>query len=342
MRHADKFNISMNNLIRAAAFQGFNELVRELAGDPEQILAKVSLSTALLSNTEQLVSSAAFIRALNIAAQDTHCPDFGLRLGERQNLKVLGAVGILARQAKTISEAFAIVSRYFNLHNTDASLGIETYNNKTLLVYDNTTPGHSRDSQVCDLALAASNSTLQQFGGNNWSAKGVFFIHKAPNDLSQYQRIFNAPLYFDQPQYAIEFENATLDIEHLEQDPEINAFFSDYVSKLAATYASNHTEIVGQLIRSLLSTGYCTEERIASILQVNRRTIQRRLKSEGSSFKQLLADIRLEMAKHFLRDTNLAMSDISIELGYSETSAFMRFFKQHAGITALSFRQGNS
>lgn len=332
----------MNNLIRAAAFQGFTELVTELGANPEQILEQVSLTSELLSNTEQLVSSAAFIRALNIAAKDTYCPDFGLRLGERQNLQVLGAVGILARQAKTVSEAFTIVSRYFNLHNTDASLGIQTYNNKTLLVYDNTTPGHSRDSQVCDLALAASNSALQHFGGHNWTAKGVFFVHKAPQDISPYQRIFKAPLYFDQPQYAIEFENATLDIKHLDQDPEINAFFSEYVAKLAATYASNHTEIVSQLIRSLLSTGYCTEERIASILQVNRRTIQRRLKNEGSSFKQLLADIRLEMAKHFLRDTNLAMSDISIELGYSETSAFMRFFKQRTGLTALSFRQGNS
>jgi AraC-like DNA-binding protein len=332
----------MHNLIRAAAFQGFNELVHELGGHSEQILEQVSLNTALLSNAEQLVSSAAFIRALNIAAEKTHCPDFGLRLGERQNLKVLGAVGILARQAKSISEVFAIVSRYFNLHNADASLEVQTYSNKTLLVYDNMTPRHTRDPQVSDLALAASNRTLQQFGGSNWSAKGVFFVHKAPKDISHYQRVFKAPLYFDQPLYAIEFENVTLDIKHQQQDPDINEFFSHYVSDLAARYASNHSEIVAQLIRSLLSSGYCTEERIANMLQVNRRTIQRRLKSEGSSFKQLLAKTRLELAKHFLRDTTLSMSDISIELGYSESSAFMRFFKQHTGVTALTFRQEQS
>lgn len=330
----------MSNLIRAAAFKGYPDLARELGADPVELLKKVNIKPEELTNPDQLVSATSFVSALQTAAEVTNHPDFGLRLGERQDIDMLGPTGILARQSNTIAEAFTVISRYVNLHNPGATVDIQTYNDKALLVYDDITPGFPRNPQICDLALAIGTNAIRLIAGNQWTPKGVFFIHKEPPDTSIYKRIFNAPLYFDQQLYALEFDQDTLQLSHAEADPELKRFFTRYVKQLEAEYASDTQSVVGQLIRSLLSSGLCTEEHIADIMQINRRTIQRRLKAENTSFKVLLADIRIKLAQQYLQETNLSLSDISTELGYSEPSAFMRFFKKQTGITPMKFRKG--
>jgi AraC-like DNA-binding protein len=329
----------MTNLIRAAAFKGFIDLARELGGDPIDLLQKVNIKQEELSNPDQLVSATAFVSALQMAAESTGHVDFGLRLGERQDIDMLGPTGILARQSNTIEEAFVVISRYVNLHNPGATIEIQTYNDKALLVYDDITLGFPRNPQICDLALAIGTSAIRQFADAEWNPKAVFFVHKEPDDTSIYKRIFNAPMYFDQQLYAVEFDRSTLEIYHAEADPELKRFFTRYVKQLEAEYASDTQSVVGQLIRSLLNSGRCTEEHIADIMQINRRTIQRRLKAENTSFKALLAGIRLKLAQQYLRDTNLSLADISTELGYSEPSAFMRFFKQQTGLTPMGYRR---
>ncbi len=329
----------MTNLIRAAAFKGYTDLARELGADPADLLEKVNIRQEELNNPDQLVSATAFVSALQKAAEATDHADFGLRLGERQDIDMLGPTGILARQSQNIEEAFGVIARYVNLHNPGASVEIQTYNDKALLVYDDMTPGFPRNPQICDLALAIGTSAIRQFAGPNWNPKAVFFVHKQPPDTAIYKRIFNAPLYFDQQIYALEFDENTLKHSHAESDPELKRFFTRYIKQLEAEYSANTQSVVGQLIRSLLSSGRCTEQHIADIMQVNRRTIQRRLKAENTSFKELLANIRIKLAQQYLRETNLSLADISNELGYSEPSAFMRFFKQQTGLTPMNYRR---
>jgi AraC-like DNA-binding protein len=328
-----------NSLIRAAAFMGFADLLKELGADPTHIFNQVNISPAQLQNPENLVSSTAFVGALQYASEATQHPDFGLRLGARQDINMLGPIGMLAHQCHTVEEAFSVVGRYVNLHNPGALIELQTYNDKALLVYDDTTPGFPRNPQICDLALAIGVSAIRQVTGEQWAPKGMFFVHKEPQDTHIYRQVFNAPLYFDQPIYGMEFDQETLQITRSDLSPELKDFFTRYVAQLESEHASSSQSVVEKLIRSLLSSGHCTEARVAEIMQVNRRTIQRRLKAEKTSFKEILTTIRMELAKQYLRETNISLSDISAELGYSEPSAFMRFFKNQMGKTPMEYRR---
>lgn len=85
--------------------------------------------------------------------------------------------------------------------------------------------------------------------------------------------------------------------------------------------------VVTQLIRSMLGAGRCTEEAVANVLQINRRTLQRNLKAEGVSFRELLTQIRGDLAEQYLRESAISLTDLAGVRGYSELSAYTRFFK---------------
>lgn len=104
-------DIAVNNLVRAAAFLEFADLVRELGANPLEILKQVNIKPQQLQNPDDVVSATAFIGALQIAAERTGHYDFGLRLGQRQDVNMLGPVGMLARQCSTLKDATAVLER---------------------------------------------------------------------------------------------------------------------------------------------------------------------------------------------------------------------------------------
>lgn len=325
-------------LIRAAALLHFIDLVIELHADPHQILQEVGLSAEKISDPDALISASAFVDALQLASIKTQRDDFGLQLGIRQDINMLGPIGLLARQCSTAKEALTVISRYINLHNPGAAIELQSASNKSLLCYDDITGGRPRNPQLCDLALAVGCQIIGLFVQKSWRPDAVFFIHKEPINRKQYQQFFNAPLHFNQEIYAVKFDSSLLDIKISDCDERLKEFFQNYVDELEKTHKENITSVVEHLIRSLLSSGYCNEQHIANILQITPRTLQRRLKDQNTTFKILLNNIRLQLAQQYLLESDIAFTEISHSLGYSELSAFTRFFKRETGLSPSNYK----
>ena len=81
---------------------------------------------------------------------------------------------------------------------------------------------------------------------------------------------------------------------------------------------------------------------ISEKLQMSRWTLTRKLKEEGTTFKQLLRDSREKLAQSYLRRQTESITEIASLLGYSEPSAFQRAFKSWTGQTPLDYRQAHS
>ena len=331
--------VPINNLIRAAAFIGYSDLVEKLGSSAIALLQQVDINPSQLQRPDDLLPASAFITALQLAAKDTGVMDFGLRLGAIQDINILGPTGMLVRQCQSLLEALTVIKHHINLHNANSKVSIEIYNELALLVYDDLTPEQPRNRQSCDLSLALSVKLIRYFAGQEWKPKAVFFIHKQPEDLTRYQQIFNAPLFFDQNIYAVEFDKRILNSSPPQTDPYVKQFFTDYVDKLNAQKSQSVGSIIEQLMMPLLNSGQCSEQHIANILQINTRTLQRRLKAEHTSFKQLLAQIRLNLAKQYLRETNISLAGLADELGYAETSVLIRFFKKQTTFTPIQYRK---
>ncbi|RKZ80269.1 MAG: AraC family transcriptional regulator, partial [Gammaproteobacteria bacterium] len=84
--------------------------------------------------------------------------------------------------------------------------------------------------------------------------------------------------------------------------------------------------------------GNFSDSTIAASLFMSQRTLQRRLEENNTSFKQLVNEVRQDLADTYLNDSSLTLTEISFMLGFSEMSAFSRAFKRWSGKSPTDYR----
>ena len=110
-------------------------------------------------------------------------------------------------------------------------------------------------------------------------------------------------------------------------EPQLNQRMQDLLQN--ATY----TEKVRACLMEILASGQYNVDDVASRLAVSRRTLQRHLRSEGTSFQQVLDGLREELARHYLAKSAYSNGQIAFLLGYEEPNSFYRAFRTWTGQT---------
>ena len=80
-----------------------------------------------------------------------------------------------------------------------------------------------------------------------------------------------------------------------------------------------------------LRGGDPSAERVAAALSMHPKTLTRHLRSEGTTFRRLLDELRRQLAERYLRQAGLSVEEVAFLLGYSEASAFHRAFRRWTG-----------
>ena len=109
----------------------------------------------------------------------------------------------------------------------------------------------------------------------------------------------------------------------------------DYLSHLDRTHVAMQ---VKSKIVDLLSSGMVTEQDMASALNLSLRSLQRKLREENTSYKEILEETRRDLANKYIQNSRLTISEISFLLGFSEISNFSRAFKRWNGRPPSEFR----
>jgi len=100
--------------------------------------------------------------------------------------------------------------------------------------------------------------------------------------------------------------------------------------------------IAGELKRklaNLMARGEANADAACRALKLSRRTLQRRLKAEKTSFQKVLKEVRAELAVNYLRDARLKSLEIAMLLGYSNISTFTTAFKSWYNLPPAEYRQ---
>ena len=101
-------------------------------------------------------------------------------------------------------------------------------------------------------------------------------------------------------------------------------------------------DIAGELKRKLadlMARGEANADAACRALKLSRRTLQRRLKAEKTSFQSILREVRAELAMTYLKDARLRSLEIAMLLGYSNISSFTTAFKSWYNMPPAEYRQ---
>ena len=311
-------------------------LLRELAADPTEVLTSAGLDRDALDTLENRIPYVVAGRLLHECVVKTGCQHFSLLLGQRMRLSHLGLLGRLLRHSPTLGVAIRTFAVYQHLDNQGmAKVLLEKDDMATLgnIVYQ-TGAGHV--DQIYDIDVAATLSVIRELCGPHFTPERVLFSHAKPTDVGPHRRFFQAPCRFDCERTALIFpasmlERRLVDADHkqfriLEAQAQARADFG-LVLRLRRT--------LGTLLLAKPASG----DEVAKLLSMHHRTLNRRLREEGTTFQKLLDEVRFEAACQLLDTARIPITEIAVSLGYAELSAFSRAFRRWSGTTPVERRR---
>ena len=137
------------------------------------------------------------------------------------------------------------------------------------------------------------------------------------------------------------FRKQDAELPFISENEPMWAFFEPELRKrLSMTEVEDgYAARVRRALMELLPSGECTIDDAARKLGCTRRTLQRRLQEEGTTFQKQLNHTRELLARTYLANTKMRAEDIAFLLGYQDTGAFVRAFSLWTGETVSGFRE---
>ncbi len=151
---------------------------------------------------------------------------------------------------------------------------------------------------------------------------------------AEFRRLFGTHVAFSSAVDEIKYPGFIARTPITSADPYLNALLVQYCEDALAGRRSKSSAWrvkVENAIVPLLPHGQARIGEISKQLGVSSRTLARRLASEGSTFVKVLDDLRFDLAKRYLQERELPLSEIAWLLGYRESSALSHAFKRWTG-----------
>jgi len=338
MATAGKGPGTRRDMLRIGATMGVPPVLRSLGLVPAEVLSAGGFDQGLFDDPDNLISFAARNRLLEHCVAMSGCEHFGLLIGQHGGLHSLGLVGLLVKYSPDVEAALANLVRYFHLHAHGATLNLAVQGGTAILGYQIQEGGAGTNRQVGDGAIAGLFNILRELCGPGWKPTEVWAIHRKPRNIEPYQQYFKARLRFNAEQNAIVFHSSWLATPLPEVHSDVRRMVQKQIDALASRHRDDFPEQVRTLLRAALLSGDARADRVASLLSIHPRTLNRRLNPYGLSYQTLLDNCRFEMAQQMLKDSDLKISEIALVLHYADARSFIQAFRRWCNTTPARWR----
>ena len=328
-------------LIRGSSLTGFNELVAELGHDPESILRRSGIRLQDVGDHDAFLPYRALAVVLEDAAQMTDTLDFGRQLALLQGIEILGPVGVAARTAPTVREALRIAAVYLAAYSQAIEVRLRPGESvdRTLFEFAIVEADMPRCPQLFELSLGVLLQVLRHLGGVAVNPTITLIPHPALVEEAAYRGYYGSEVRFSQAHGGLEVRDADL-ARPVADDAQAHEVLVRYLDGLAVPNDRGFADSVRRLVVELLPTGTVTMNLLAKQFALHPKTFQRRLVAEGTTFGTLVEQARQSLADHYLRETDLELTQIARELGYAEQSVLSRSCRRWFGESPGAIRGG--
>jgi AraC-like DNA-binding protein len=323
------------NVIQFASQQG---------ADFQQLLQLAEFPIEQLLKDDFRVEADVYDRVLVAALKATSDPTLGLHMGEHMSLSAAGLIYQIVQTSSTVEEALQYCCDFANLGCRALPFSLRKTKSELILemkpdpIWLETSPNSV--FQTIDGSLAFTLREFQNLTLQKHLPTAVHIPHGKRQDRMEYERVFRCPVVFDTEVAAIHFK-----LEHVNQ----TIITSDYgllqvlVQHAEAKLAdiqndTGFTTVVKRSIMNMVKPKFPSIEEVAASLNLSVRSFQRKLKEFGKTYKELLDEVRSDLAKSYLRKPELSIGEIAFLLDYSEPSAFIRSFKRWTGVTPSEYK----
>jgi len=323
----------------AATATAIAEAIASLGGDPKRAFQRAGLDMAEMQKPGARYPFRSMIRLWEEARIEAADPCIGLFVARKLKPQALHALGLAWLSSSTLMSGLQRMVRYARIANTSLRFRIEPDGERVKLVAEFQTHGLPPPPEAADALLAVVVRMCRLMTDNSFAPLLVTFTHEDNGHMEQYIDTFQAPVLWAKSENALYFDARVL----AQPIPAGNEELATETGRIAERYlATLDPERVQDRVRKilliLLPSGEVDQEAVAKTLHRSVSSLQRQLRAEGASYRQILDETRVTLAQQFVREKRYSLGQIAYLLGFSDQANFSRAFKRWTGHTPTQFR----
>jgi len=316
--------------------------VAEAHGVSKQLMLSGIATESTNSNANMQISIEKVISLFGIILQQSGNQAIGLEIGSNIRPGSLNALGYALMSSKNLYEALQLQKAFGATISNSAPLRINL-DHPSLVNVSFTITDIEQDAArlLHDMFLSMFWTYANWITRTEGQLARVCFTHSAPSYVDKYIETFGILPLFGQDECQLAFDKKHLEDTLYQSDDNLNDLMREQTASLLrkSKESANLYAAVTYQVRQLLPLQKATLTLVASRLNMSERTLSRKLKDEGDSFKSVLLNVRESLALEYLRNQHLSVNEIASKLGYVDYSSFSHAFRCWTGRSPSMYRE---
>lgn len=257
-------------------------------------------------------------------------PALALRAGQRMHVTAYGMYGYALLSSPTHSAAADLALKYYRVIGPVADVAFFQEDNTAIWVHEpilSQDPAEDLYRFAIEFQFASHVTLYKDLYGPSFRFSGVRVTYAAPAHARLYKTMFKCPVLFNQARNELRFDAIRMSDPMVYADPITNAMVREMCEQ--SLVEMNRAGGMESVIRRILIEHpgrFPSIEAMAAEVSMNTRTLRRKLGAEQTSYRQVLADVRMRLAIEYLRKTSMTNEEIADRLGYSDAANFRHAF----------------
>ncbi len=318
------------------------EILEEHGHEIAPLLQRVNIPRFALEEPSYRIRFEQELTFIRLALAALDIPAAGLAVGQRYHLPLFGVLGLAASCAPTVRELFHTVPSYPALAWGSIELSVWREGGDEYVAFHENADVGDCAAFFVERDTTATLTLFRQTLGAHINPLSVRLRQPHPPDRDLYTAFFKCDVEFGDSVNQICFERAVWEASPPQANAMSYRFFTNQCRRLSDVMHEplSYADVVRSRLRTATRIPPLTE--VVSSLYLTKRTLQRRLDEEGTSFADILEAVRIERATDLMRRSGMHNDQIAYVLGFADASAFSRAFKSWTGESPRAFRRGSN
>ena len=304
------------------------------------LLSKAGLSIEQIDDPGVRIKVQSQIKLVQLAADALQDDLLGFHLARDYDLREIGLLYYVLASSEVLNDALHKAARYSGIANEGVSLKFRA-SRESVIAFDYTGIERLSDYHQIEFWLLSLIRVCRQLTNRRLIPSRIRLVHHRRKTPAEFRSLLGCEIEFGSGVDEVVFPSAATLMPIASADIHLNELLTKYCEEALAHRAPALNTLrssVENAMAPLLPHGKANAVAIARRVGMSHRTLARRLSVEGLTFSEIAEEMKHDLARHYLRDGDLPISQIAWLLGYREVSAFTHAFKRWTGMTPRQSR----
>jgi AraC-like DNA-binding protein len=330
-------------LIRAATLLAQLQALPAVGIEAERVIEAVRAKVGEVPDSpEALIPACAYEEMWRAAQAQYGVPGLPTALALAIPFGAFGSIDYLAGSADSVAGAVASLELHLTAMSPDTRLELRTDSSGDRVVRVSVASANPAVAEEFTLGVLASRFRYLTDGRVLPRKVMLREVPPPPAPASARERMFGARVLYGQPASCLVLSAADFAQRLSSADPYLHATMERMAAQLqlqGSVASSDLEQAIRARLRDALATGAADPRRMARLLGLSERTLQRRLAELDRGFSSIVEQFRREEAALLLSDPRVAVVEVAARLGYAEQTSFTRAFRRWTGTTPAAWRR---